>query len=99
MAIPAPARHHSNLPLIVGASAAALIVAVVLVWQSASTQTSLQNGRATGTQQRLDQQQVTCALWALLRAQNTAGPHLQADIAAAADRICASAPTPVATKG
>ncbi|GES27958.1 hypothetical protein AB0G60_02450 [Streptomyces angustmyceticus] len=71
------------------------VLAGVLIWMQSNAQTgltTLRSGQTTGQAQRTDQQQLTCALWAILRDDNA--KRLGAAMRRAADKICANAPTP-----
>lgn len=85
--------HRSNATVITAVSLIAAVIAAVLIYQAASTQNTLQTNKTSATQQRTDTEQVTCALWAALRA----GKTLAVDqaIAAEATRVCATLPTPL----
>jgi hypothetical protein len=72
-----------------------IVLAGLLVWQNSRAQdrlSTLRTGQATGLAQRTDQQQLTCALWAVMRADAQA--KLSASVRQAADKICATVPTP-----
>lgn len=75
--------------------ATVVVLAGVLVWMQSSAQdrlTTLRSGQTTGQAQRTDQQQLTCALWAILRDDNAR--QLSAAMRRAADKICSDVPTP-----
>lgn len=98
MAAPvSPARRprHDSTPVITAVSVIVLILAALLVWQSTQAQdrlSTLRSGQVNGSAQRTDTQQLTCALWAVLRDDPTR--KIPADVRTAADRICAQVPTP-----
>ncbi|MFJ7297557.1 hypothetical protein [Streptomyces collinus] len=87
--------RHDTTPLIAVVMVVVLILAGVLLWQSARADerlATLRSGQTTGQVQRTDQQQLTCALWAVLR--NDSTQKIPADVRKAADKICATVPTP-----
>ncbi|GAA3591352.1 hypothetical protein [Streptomyces osmaniensis] len=97
MAAPATLRRprHDSTPVIAFVVVIVLILASLLVWQSAQAQdrlTGLRTGQTVGSAQRTDTQQLTCALWAVLRADTTR--PVPADVRTAADKICSNVPTP-----
>lgn len=97
MAAPMSVRRtrHDTTPLIAVVMVVVLILAGVLMWQSAEAEdrlTTLRSGQTTGQAQRTDTQQLTCALWAVLREDTTR--QVPAAVRTAADKICASVPTP-----
>lgn len=86
---------HNTTPIIAVVAAIVVILAAILMWQNASSQErlgTLRSGQTTGLAQRTDQQQLTCALWAVLR--NDAETDVPAELRTAADQICATVPTP-----
>lgn len=92
-------RHDSTLLIAVVVSVV-LVLAGLLVWQSTRAQEqlgTLDSGQTTGLEQRTDQQQLTCALWAVLR--DDARARVPADVREAADRICSTVPTPTRSEG
>lgn len=96
MAAPLNQRpQHNSTPLIAVVVVLVLILAGILIWQSARAQdrlVTLRSGQSTGLAQRTDQQQLTCALWAVIRSDTTA--KIPDELRTAADRICATVPTP-----
>lgn len=87
-------RHGNDLVIAV-VVVLVLILAALLVWQSSQAQdrlATLRSGQVTGSAQRTDTQQLTCALWAVLREDTTR--EVPADVRTAADKICATVPTP-----
>ncbi|MFD8545677.1 hypothetical protein [Streptomyces sp. NPDC059649] len=81
--------------IIVVVLATVAVLAGVLVWMQTTAQdrlSTLRSGQTTGQAQRTDQQQLTCALWAILRKDHSA--QLDAAIKKAADKICSDVPTP-----
>ncbi|MFF7476566.1 hypothetical protein [Streptomyces sp. NPDC008092] len=96
MASPAAIRRpRHDTSVIAAVTIVVLILAGVLTWQNSRAQerlAGLRSGQSTGLAQRTDQQQLTCALWAVLRAEQTA--QVPADVRSAADRICSTVPTP-----
>lgn len=97
MAAPVFARRprHDSTPVIAVVVVLVLILSGALMWQSSQAQdrlTTLRSGQVTGSAQRTDTQQLTCALWAVLRDDPTR--KVPADVRAAADKICAQVPTP-----
>ena len=71
------------------------VLAGVLIAMQTNAQdrlTTLRSGQTSGQAQRTDQQQLTCALWAILRDDNA--KELSTAIRKAADKICADVPTP-----
>lgn len=97
MAAPIPLRRprHDTTPVIAVVLATMLILAVLLIWQNSRAQdrlATLRSGQTTGLAQRTDQQQLTCALWAVMR--DDAQAKLSGAVRTAADKICATVPTP-----
>jgi hypothetical protein len=96
MAISFPRKpRHDTTPLIAVIGVAAVLVAALLVWQNSASQdrySTLRTAQTTGASQRTDQQQLTCALWALLR--DEPDRKITASVRAAADKICSTVPTP-----
>ena len=97
MAAPTMLRRpkHDTTPVIAVVVVVVLILAAVLTWQNSRAQdrlATLRAGQTTGLAQRTDQQQLTCALWAVLRKDPKA--QIPADVRTAADRICSTVPTP-----
>lgn len=97
MAAPTPLRRprHDATVVIAVVVVLVLILAGLLVWQSSQAQdrlSTLRSGQVTGSAQRTDTQQLTCALWAVLRSDSTR--KVPAEVRTAADRICATVPTP-----
>lgn len=95
MTTPVTRRLLGGNAIIAVVLATVTVLAGVLVWMQSSAQdrlTTLRSGQTTGQAQRTDQQQLTCALWAILRDDDAT--HLSAAMRRAADKICASAPTP-----
>ncbi|MET8585726.1 hypothetical protein ABZX39_33385 [Streptomyces collinus] len=97
MAAPSYLRRprHDTTPVITVVVVIVLVLAGVLTWQNSRAQdrlTTLRSGQATGLQQRTDQQQLTCALWAVLR--DDPAKKIPAEVRKAADKICATVPTP-----
>lgn len=97
MAAPVPFRRprHDTTPVIAVVLVVVLVLAALLTWQQSQAQarlSTLRSGQTTGLAQRTDQQQLTCALWAVLRDDQT--EKIPADVRTAADRICATVPTP-----
>lgn len=87
--------RHDSTPVIAVVVALGVILASLLVWQSTQSQerlSTLRNGQVNGTVQRTDTQQLSCALWAVLRSDDTR--KIPADLRQAADKICANVPTP-----
>lgn len=87
--------RHDSTPLIAVVVSVVLVLAGLLVWQSTQAQDRLgtiRTGQTSGASQRTDQQQLTCALWAVLR--DDARARMSADVREAADRICSTVPTP-----
>ena len=80
--------------------AALIVLGFVLIWINAAQQDRLAtvrqtqlSGQKTAVGQRTDQQQLTCALWAILR--ETKSAQLTDAMRTSADRICAVIPTPL----
>jgi hypothetical protein len=95
MTTPVTRRLLGGNAIIVGVLAAVVVLAGTLVWMQSSAQerlTTLRSGQTTGQAQRTDQQQLTCALWAVLREDDAT--HLSAAMRKAADKICSDVPTP-----
>lgn len=96
MTAPLPVRRPLGGNIIIAVVLTTVtILAGVLVWMQTSAQdrlTTLRSGQATGQVQRTDQQQLTCALWAILRDDNAT--ELSTAMRKAADKICADVPTP-----
>ena len=96
MAAPLTARRPLGGNAIIAVVLATVtVLAGVLVWMQSTAQdrlTTLRTGQTTGQAQRTDQQQLTCALWVILRDENA--KQLSAAMRKAADKICANAPTP-----
>ncbi|MGW8702280.1 hypothetical protein ACWGOK_36065 [Streptomyces eurythermus] len=97
MAAPLNLRRarHDTTPVISLVVAVGVVLASLLVYQSVNSQnrySTLRTGQTTGLAQRTDQQQLTCALWAILR--NDKAAEISTDMRQAADRICADVPTP-----
>lgn len=97
MAITEPVRRqrHDTTPVIAVVLILVVTLAAVLMWQNSRAQdrlTTLRSGQTTGQAQRTDQQQVTCALWTILRSDKT--NKIPVDVRTAADRICSNVPTP-----
>ncbi|MFE9812394.1 hypothetical protein [Streptomyces sp. NPDC005548] len=87
--------RHDTTPAIVSVVAVMIVLAALLVWQNSRAQdrlSTLRSGQTTGLAQRTDQQQLTCALWAILRADNAT--KVTASVRTAADKICSTVPTP-----
>jgi hypothetical protein len=90
--------RHDTTPIILAISIVTLIVGALLVWQNTASQsryTTLREGQTTGQTQRTDQQQLTCALWAMLR--EDPNRTVEASVQKAADNICSTIPTPTPT--
>lgn len=97
-ATPIRRPRHDTTPLIAGVGIVVLFLAALLVWQNGQAQNrlaTLRSGQTTGLAQRTDQQQLTCALWAAIRADKATA--IPADVRSAADKICATIPTPTPT--
>ncbi|MEE4419501.1 hypothetical protein [Streptomyces bugieae] len=96
MTAPLPARRPVGGNAIIAAVFVTVtVLAGVLIWMQSTAQdrlTTLRSGQTTGQAQRTDQQQLTCALWAILRDDNA--KQLSAAMRKAADKICADVPTP-----
>ena len=102
MSIP-PMPRPSGHSLLIGG--VLLTVAVLTVWWlvlATSAQDQLEQvtdnqvtGISTGTSQRTDQQQLTCAIWAALS--DEALGRITAEVRRAADAICSDVPTPAAS--
>jgi predicted component of type VI protein secretion system len=97
VAAPIPFRRprHDTTPVIAIVIAVGLILAGLLVYQTVRSQdrySTLRTAQTTGQAQRTDQQQLTCALWAILR--DSTSQKLTASMRQAADRICSTVPTP-----
>jgi hypothetical protein len=96
MAIPSLRRpRHDTTPVIAVVVVVMLCLAGLLVWQNTKAQdrlATLRSGQTTGLAQRTDQQQLTCALWAILRAD--AAAKVSDAVRTAADKICSTVPTP-----
>ncbi|MFF8784853.1 hypothetical protein [Streptomyces sp. NPDC015125] len=95
MTTPATRRPLGGNVIIVGVLGAVVVLAGVLVWMQSSAQdrlTTLRSGQTTGQAQRTDQQQLTCALWVIIRDENA--KQLSAAMRKAADKICSDVPTP-----
>lgn len=97
MAAPFTVRRprHDTTPVIAVVVVIVLLLATLLTWQSARAQdrlSTLRSGQTTGQAQRTDQQQLTCALWAALRKDTS--HTVPTNVRAAADKICATVPTP-----
>ncbi|MEU7338724.1 hypothetical protein [Streptomyces sp. NPDC007074] len=96
MAAPSLRRpRHDTTPVIAVVVVIMFVLAGLLIWQNARAQdrlSTLRSGQATGLTQRTDQQQLTCALWAVMRDNSTA--KVSASVRAAADKICSTVPTP-----
>ncbi|MFJ4473217.1 hypothetical protein ACIP2X_37785 [Streptomyces sp. NPDC089424] len=93
--LPARRPRHDSTPLIAVVVGIVLVLAALLVWQSSEAQdrlSTLRSGQVTGTAQRTDTQQLTCALWAVLR--DDATREVPTEVRTAADKICATVPTP-----
>ena len=93
----APARRPrlDSTPVIAVVVVVVLVLSAVLAWQQSQAQdrlSTLRSGQTTGQAQRTDQQQLTCALWAAIRADK--GTTVPAEVRRAADKICATVPTP-----
>ena len=90
--------RHEATPIILVICAVAALVAGLLIWQNAASQqrySTLRTAQSAGAEQRTDQQQLTCALWALLR--DDKDQHVSASVRTAADKICSTVPTPTPT--
>ncbi|MFE0472452.1 hypothetical protein ACFW2V_12645 [Streptomyces sp. NPDC058947] len=88
--------RYDTTPVIVAALAAMVAVGVLLVWQNSASQerySTLRSGQATGLEQRTDQTQLTCALWALLLEERE--KDVPASLYTAANKICSTVPTPL----
>lgn len=97
MAAPVPFRRprHDTTPVIAVVVVIVLLLAALLTWQQSQAQNrlaTLRSGQTTGQAQRTDQQQLTCALWAILR--DSRSDKLTPALRQAADKICATVPTP-----
>lgn len=96
MTLPSLRRtRYDATPIIVAVIVIAVVVGALLTWQNSQSQqrySTLRSGQATGQEQRTDQSQLTCVLWAILREQNEG--QVTAAMKKAADRICAAVPTP-----
>jgi hypothetical protein len=97
VAAPAPFRRyrHDTTPVIAVVLAVVLVLSALLAYQQSQAQSrlaTLRSGQTTGQAQRTDQQQLTCALWAVLRDDKT--QKISPAIRKAADKICAAVPTP-----
>jgi hypothetical protein len=91
--------RHDTTPVIAAVVAVMIVLACLLVWQNTKAQdrlSTLRSGQTTGLAQRTDQQQLTCALWAVMR--SDAQAKLTAAVRQAADKICATVPTPTPTE-
>ncbi|QBJ94518.1 hypothetical protein D0Z67_29565 (plasmid) [Streptomyces seoulensis] len=87
--------RHDTTPVIAAVLSLVMVLAAVLMWQNSRAQdrlTTLRSGQTAGLAQRTDQQQLTCALWAILR--NDRAADITAQMRQAADRICSEVPTP-----
>lgn len=87
--------RHEATPIILVICMVAALVAGLLIWQNAASQrrySTLRTAQSAGAVQRTDQQQLTCALWALLR--ESPDREVPASLSKAADKICSTVPTP-----
>ncbi|MEU0787576.1 hypothetical protein ABZ341_39300 [Streptomyces sp. NPDC006173] len=87
-------RHDTN-PVIAVIVTIGVLLAGLLIYQtvgSGDRYSTLRSGQTTGLAQRTDQQQLTCALWVILR--DSKSEQLTAAMRKAADKICADVPTP-----
>lgn len=93
--VPASRRPRNDTTVIAVVVVVVAVLASLLLWQNSKAQdrlSTLRSGQTTGLAQRTDQQQLTCALWAVLR--DDARAQVTAELRTAADKICATVPTP-----
>ncbi|MFD8771472.1 hypothetical protein [Streptomyces sp. NPDC059916] len=99
---PAPEERRANLTF-AAVIAAVVILGIILVVLNTAQQDRLATvrqtqvtGQKSATGQRTDQTQLTCALWVMLR--GDADRKVPGSVRQAADKICATIPTPTPAK-